>query len=353
MKTDTKTGGFTDLGEFVVAVRKHIDGVSRNSRLVELERKTMTEGTDSAGGFTVPEQFAGEIMDYGLEGAIMRPRATVLQMVRDVVNIPVLEDSDRSSSIFGGITFTWLEEVGAKHYDTIATKPLISSLKLTAHEGVATTFVQNALEDDYEKAPKKFGDFIKLAFGRACRFYEDYYFINGNGVGQPLGVLNSPGMIQISRAGVSNVNLADFGNMAARLIPSSWPTAVWLINQTVLAQLLDMQSTAANVASVFNVSEMKIMGRPVLVTEKLAAMGSENDVLLADFTNGYVIGDRQLEIAGSRHVDYSANNQGFLQNQTFWKVVIRCDGQPVLKSAITPNQGGSTLSHFVTLLSTS
>ena len=353
MKTDTKTGGFSSLGEFAVAARKHIDGVSRNSRLDEWAQKTMTEGTDSSGGFVVPEQFADEIRDYGLEGAIVRPRATVLPMVRDTVNIPVLEDSDRSSSIFGGVTFTWLEETGAKHYDTVASKPVISYLKLTAHEGVATTFVQNALEDDYEKEPKKFGDFITLAFGRACRFYEDYYFINGNGVGQPLGALNSPGIIEIARSGVDGINLVDFGNMAARLIPSSWPTAVWLINQTALAQLLDMQGTTANQASFFDVGSNTILGRPVLITEKLAAMGSENDVLLADFMNGYVIGDRQLEIAGSRHVDYSANNQGFLQNQTFWKVVLRCDGQPVLKTAITPNQGGSTLSHFVVLTSTS
>jgi len=357
---DNVTGGFSSLGEFFVSARKATDGEIKDSRLVAAEGKTWTEGTDSGGGVLVPEAWANEIYHAALENSIVRSRAISHEMVRDIENIPVLVDSDRSASIFGGVTRSWLEEAGDKvASDTLPSAPALGNLKLQAHECVATTFVSNALEDDYENAPGKFQNFIKLAFGKAIRFYEDYDFIWGNGVGQPLGIMNSGHTISVTRTGLVAVNIADIGNMAARLFPGSWNTAVWLINQSVLAQWIEMQSVAANSVSGIDLSNMLCLGRPIIVTEKCSAMGTSGDIILADFANGYVIGDRALEVAGSKHVNYSktllavVTTHGFLMNETFWKVVMRCDGQPIMSGAVTPMLGGSTLSHFVTLTTSS
>lgn len=335
-KYDTETGGFNSLGEFLVATRKHCDGEQMDSRL-----KVMTEGIDTAGGVLVPPKLADEVFHVALEEAIVRPRAIVLPVSTDTLDIPRLVDSDRSANIFGGVTFSWLKEAA----DKIAGvgDPKLGQIKLSVHEGVASCWVSNRLEDDV----KNFGEFIKIAFGRAVAFYEDVYYIWGNGNGQPLGIVPSGAMVVPSRTAMNKVDISDIGKMAMRFLPGSWKNAVWLISQSVLGEWVEMQAAAANSASVLNLAEMICLGRPVLVSEKCSPMGTKGDIILADFSH-YVIGDRELIISASRHVpDY------WQKNMTFWKLVLRVDARPTLNQSITPYKGADKLSAFVTLDTTS
>ena len=57
----------------------------------------------------------------------------------------------------------------------------------------------------------------------------------------------------------------------------------------------------------------------------------------------YLIGDRQVMSAS-----YSPHYL-FGSDQTAYKIIERLDGQPWLKSAITPQNNGPTLSPFVQL----
>ena len=335
-------GGFPSLGEFLIAVRKYRDGDRHDSRIADLEQKTLTEGTDSAGGFTVPEYWANEIYHAALEESIVRSRAIVLPMTSDTLNVPVLVDSNRSTNIFGGITLTWVEE--AEEKSTSAGDPKFGDVKLEAHEGIAFCWVQNQLEDD----ARSLESFIKTAYGKALAFYEDDVYLHGSGIGRPLGIMPSGGMTTVTRTALGKIDIADFGNLSKRLLPGSWKTAVWLINPMVLGELFELQTAAANSASIINLADMRILGRPIIVTEKCAALNTTGDIILADFDNGYVIGDRSMTIEGSRHANYGGTS-GYLQNQTGWRIVLRVAGQPVLSAAITPKRGSNTLSHFVCL----
>ena len=336
------TGGFKSLGEFLVTVRKCTDREIRDSRIDDLTQKTLTEGIDSAGGFLVPEKWADEIYHDALEESIVRSRAIVQPMTSDTLDIKTLVDSNRSSNIFGGVTLTWAEETTQK--STGAVDPAFGQVKLRAREGIAYCWVQNQLEDDV----KSFERYIKTAFGKAFAFYEDEYFINGNGVQQPLGILPSGAMITETRTALGKLDVTDIGLLAKRLLPGSWRTAVWLINPMVLGELVELQSAAANSVSIFDLSKMICLGRPIIVTEKCAALNTTGDIILADFNNGYIIGDRSMVIEGSRHANY-AGTSGFFQNQTGWRIVLRVDGQPVNSAPITPLRGDNTLSHFVCL----
>jgi HK97 family phage major capsid protein len=90
----------------------------------------------------------------------------------------------------------------------------------------------------------------------------------------------------------------------------------------------------------------ELFGRPVFLTEKMAALGSAGDIGFFDLSY-YIIGDRQtLTIDASTHVY-------FTYNKTAWRFVIRVDGQPWLNSPITPKNGTATLSPFAILSSTS
>jgi len=353
MKQEEKTGGFSSLGEFLVKVRKACDGVRDNSAGSPDSRLTKTAGhmetgEDSQGGYLVPEQWAQEIYHAALEDSIVRSRATVLRATSDSLKVRVLKDSDRSSNYFGGITFTWTAETGSKV--AAISKPALAEVELTPHKLVGSCFVSNELEDDYGA----FGDFMAKSFGQAIRFEEDDMFLNGTGAGQPLGIMNGGLMISVTRNANSKVDWPDFANMAKRLLPDSWKRAVWLINPDVMDELLESTASAANQVPMFNASEMTILSLPIIVTEKCEAMGTTGDVILADFGAGhYLIADREMRISASRHVKYGQGNYGFITDETFWKVVLRVDGQPLLSADITPKRGANDLGPFVCLTTAS
>jgi len=338
MLKNKETGDFSSLAEFLSATRRTlVDKRFPDARITELREKAMASGTDSGGGVLVPPKLANEIFLTTLEESIVWSRAVVMPLGTDKVEIARLADSDRSSNIFGGISFVFLAEAGNK--STGAADPALGSVKLEAKEGVASCWVTNRLMEDAQN----FAGFIRFAFGKAIAFYSDHYFINGAGAREPVGVLNSDALIQASRAIANKVDQPDLQAMATRLLPGSWQKAVWLINQEVLTYWMSLTSGAANPIAVVNLADMKMLGCDIIVTEKCPALSSKGDVLLADFSH-YVIANRELIIDASAH-----EPTGWPKNKTFWKAQIRVDGQPTLSTAITPANGSSTVSPFVTL----
>jgi len=296
MSYKEKDGGFTSLGEFLVRVRKACDGEVRDNRLKTAGH--MAESEDSQGGFLVPEQWASEIYHAALEGAIVRPRATVFGNIKgNSLKVRKFHESDRSSSIFGGITFSWVAEAGEKV--TAISKPAIGECELNLHKLVGSCFASNELEDDVGTL----GEFMKLAFGQAIRFIEDDYFINGNGVGQPLGILNANCLIPVPRQANNAIDWRDIGRMVCRLFPQSLDNAVWLINPNALNELFEATSPAIQQVTILNLSEKKLWGIPFIITEKCQPLGTMGDIILACFSQGqYLIADKEMGVWGSRHV---------------------------------------------------
>ena len=89
--------------------------------------------------------------------------------------------------------------------------------------------------------------------------------------------------------------------------------------------------------------QMTLLGRPIKWSRKApAALGTQGDISLADF-GLYGVADRQdVRLETSEHAF-------FFQDQTAFKVIERVDGQPLLLTPLTPENGGPTLSGFVQL----
>jgi len=86
------------------------------------------------------------------------------------------------------------------------------------------------------------------------------------------------------------------------------------------------------------------MGRPLILTEKAQALGTQGDIGLADFSQ-YYIGQKAgggLKTATSIHLRFDYDEVAF-------RFVMRYDGQPGWLSALTPRRGSNTLSPFVVL----
>jgi HK97 family phage major capsid protein len=119
--------------------------------------------------------------------------------------------------------------------------------------------------------------------------------------------------------------------------------AKFFVNQSVLPYIYALQDPNGSyiwAPSAAAGSPGTLYGRPIVVTEKLPALGTTGDVLLADM-GFYLIGDRAgMSVMTSEHFK-------FQNDQMAYRVTKRVDGQVWLDSAITPRAGGSTLSPFV------
>lgn len=84
-----------------------------------------------------------------------------------------------------------------------------------------------------------------------------------------------------------------------------------------------------------------LMGRPVIPIEQCQTVGTAGDIILANFKKGYILGEK-----GGIKTDVSIHMR-FVYDESCFRWVLRIDGQPMLRSAITPFKGSSTVSHFV------
>lgn len=346
--------GFKDWNEFLVAIAEHAVNGKRDERLVHFRerdpedsktnRKDMAESVGASGGFLVPPDFQTQVMAVAGETSVVRPRATRIRMARRQVNIPVLDQTGTTTGIphwFGGLRAYWQEEASLK----TQSDPAWRSIELVAHKLIMYTRASDELVDD---AAISLQDFLSgpLGFAGAIAWMEDYAFINGTGVGQPLGVINAPATITVNRVDQDNVIYDDLVNMIENFMPSG--SGTWVISQSNLSTLLLMNGPTGNPSYIWgnavNGAPSTLLGYPVIWSEKVPRLSttSVGDVGLFDFKY-YLIGDRLATTVESTKFDR------WQYDQTSWRGVHRVDGQPWLSTPLTYQDGTTQVSPFVIL----
>ena len=301
----------------------------------------------SDGGFLIPEILRAELLRVALEKAIVRSRARVIPMDSLTVPFPVVDSTSNVSSVFGGVVGYWTEE-GATLTES---QPRFSQVELRAQKLVLYTEVPNELMQD---ASPSLAAFIGDIFPEAIAWFEDVAFFVGGGVGEPLGFLNAPAAVNVTRSTTvagANVEWVDIVNMYSRMLPQSLDRAVWIVSPDVLPQLFQLTIAGGTSPILLGgggfpsgsvTPPMSILGLPLIVSEKARAVGTAGDINLVDF-GYYLIGDRQA-MSARQSEDFR-----FQSDVTAFRVIERVDGRPWLQSAITPQNGGATLSPFVKL----
>lgn len=342
---------FDTATDFLYAISPHsMKDDKLHNKLITLQN-ALSSVKPSDGGFLIPETLRAELLRVALETAIVRSRARVIPMDSLTVPWPAIDSSSNVSSVYGGIIGYWTEE-GAS---LTASQPRFGRVNLHAHKLALYTEVPNELIRDSQPAMVAF---ISDVFPEALAWFEDVAFFVGNGTGEPLGFLNAPAAIAVSRTGSGQqIDWPDIANMYSRMLPQSLSRAVWIVSPDVVPNLLTMPFTVGGTQPVLLGSDgsafsnagmttpfpMQILGRPVIVSEKARAIGTSGDINFVDF-GFYLIGDRQA-MSARESEDFK-----FSSDVTAFRVIERIDGRPWLLSPITPQNGSSnTLSAYIKL----
>ncbi len=347
-------GDFGTLWDFLETTHPTAD--PRDERIAGLHRKlknAMSSTDPGSGGFLIPEEFRATLMELALEQSVVRPRALVIPMQSLRLSIPMIDSTSNVSSVYGGVVGYWTEEGAA----LVQSQPTFGRVALEAKKLTAYTEVPNELRED---SAISVDTLINTLFPRAIAWFEDIAFMFGSGTGEPLGVFNNANGAVIVAAqggqdGVASPNGAsilweNIVNMYARMLPSSLNSAVWVVSPATLPQLLTTALSVGTGGSLVGMAasngvgapQMSLLGRPVIVSEKVGNLGLSGDVNFVDFGQ-YLIGDR-MAMQSATSTEYK-----FGQDITAYRFIERVDGRPWMQSAITPKNNSATLSPYVQL----
>ena len=302
--------------------------------------KAQVENNGTAGGYLVPPEYGSMIDGFAVEAGLIRPGAMVMSVNSPEFKAPRYDQTispDGSSAMLAGVKLFWTAEAG----NIQSTQVKFDQIDLRAHKLAAYIQITSELLAD---APALSGMLVRQ-FGQAKAWFEDYNFLNGNGVGKPLGILNAPATYSATRNTATDFKLADAKEMISRMPASALGRAVFIMHQSVMPKLYSMAESGNFVTFLRDLQgrpATQLLGHTVLFTEKLPVLGTAGDVLLVD-RNAYYIMDRQDTTIST------SDAPAFLTDQMTMRMTSRLDGQPALNDKITLADGSYQVSPFIKL----
>jgi len=329
--------GFKEPKDMLKAVIESGSGHGTDPRLKMLAAGS-DEGmvaSDPYGGFAVPSGFMASLLTRDSEVDFIQPLTTKIPMATPTVKIPARVDSTHTSSVSGGLTVSRRAETAAG----TSSRMQLEQVTLNAHSLFGLSYATEELLAD---SAISWIATLQAGFGEEFANRKIHERINGTGAGEFEGVKASAAEITVARGTDSTFVLLDAANMISRCYRSQ--NAVWMINPTVIPQLVTMSETGTGSALVNTGSgtgTFSLLGRPVYVTEHLPALNTEGDVMLVNWSE-YLEGDLETkQFASSTHVR-------FVEHERCFKFYERNDARCWWRAALTP-KNGSTISPIVTL----
>lgn len=331
---DTKT-----FGDFLVAIQ------NKNYRRLKAvyEVKNMSEGLGAAGGALVPEEYLTRVFQVAGVTSIIRPRASVIPVSSPVGKVPSLDQGSVTNqgtgetAFAGGVVAYWASEQST----LTSTDAAFNMIEWRVNKIGGYTQLSNELAADAGQALEAL---LTILFGRAVGSIEDYSFLRGDGVGKPLGILNSPVAVAQAPATDNQFALADAVNMLAKFLQVSG-SPVWIMHRSIIP---DFQAYfQAGTAGMDFIQPREglsgsLLGYPIVYSEHLPQANNSGAVILADLS-AYII----FDLSGLA-IDFS-EHAAFKTDEGVWRFTKRLDGQPWMEAAIelADPQGSYLTSPFI------
>ena len=348
--TAGSVGEFSNFGEFLIAVATSAKTNGRKTDPRLFAATGANEAIPSEGGFLVEQPYAAGLLarTYEVGQILQRVNRTPLSGNANGLKIRTISESSRATGYrFGGLHVYRKPEGVAK----VGSKPAFGQIELNLKKLTALFYATDELLEDAAALTS----IVNRVFPEEMSFTIEDEIIRGDGASQMLGILNAACKVTVAKETGQvgkTVVYENIVNMWSRMWARSRLNAVWLVNQDVEPQLFGMGLVIGTGGTPVYMPPgglsaspySTLFGRPVIAVEYCDTLGTEGDIILADFSQYETIDKGGLQTASSIHVK-------FVEDETVFRFVYRNDGQPSWQSALTPYKGGATktVSPFVTL----
>jgi HK97 family phage major capsid protein len=337
-KNTGANGGFKHFAAFLGAVRNAAYG-KLDPRLAQ--NAVTTYGGESVGpdgGFAVPPDFRASIMEaWGEDDNLAR----LFSPISTSANQLTIVTDETTPWATSGITGAWTDEAG-----TISpTKPVLKQITIPLKKVASLVHLSDEMIED----SPAIGSYVARKMGSKLSSLVSQAIVNGDGNGKPLGLVNGPAFVQVTRTTAHKLKAEDVTNMVARLRPGGFGKAFWLAHSSVLPQLWQMLlGTMPIYATNYTQSPFgTLLGRPIYVSEYMADLVSNTantnseDLLLVN-PDGYILAVKSSGVTTASTIAFA-----FDQGLQSFRATMRVGGQGLLSAAITRKNGSDTLSDVV------
>ena len=265
--------------------------------LSEGERKAMSVGTDSDGGYLVPAPTTGRIVQKVYDLSPIRQIANVMSISTDALE--GVNDLDESA-------YGWVSEVGTRS-DT--TTPQVGKYRIEAHEMYAQPkATQKLLDDSAVDIEAWLANKVADKFARA----EGAAFVVGTGVGQPRGFASYTtaatadatrawGTIEHVKTGANgafHTTQADpLFDLIGAFKPNYLQNARWVTRREVIAAIRKFKTTTT-LEYIWQPGLQagqpdRLLGYPITIAQDMPTLATGSlSMALGDFMEAYQIVDR-------------------------------------------------------------
>lgn len=277
--------------------------------------KALEGGTDSEGGYLIPDQFLSELV-VGLKDAsiIRQAGARVLTVNSDLVKVPTMTNS----------TAAVLTDEEGNYSDV---DPSFGQVAFTPFKFTRLVKVSEELAAD--AAFDLWGQALAPDFAQAFAAAENSYFTIGNGTTEPQGVITGAGLGKTT-AGATAITADEVIDLYHSLSYLYRQNAVWMMADSTIAYIRKLKDSTGQYlwqpGLAMGQPDM-ILGRPVITNNSMAAIASTaKTVLFGDFRY-YWIAQRAGFTVDRNPYLYQYNGQvGYFARQ-------RVDGRVMLAEA--------------------
>ena len=299
------------------AYRKSFWNAMRTKTIRPEVANALQEGTDTEGGYLVPDEFEKTLVEALEEENIFRKLAHVITTSSGDRKIPVVATKGSAS---------WVDEEGTiSESDDAFSQVSIGAYKLGTLIKVSNELLSDSVFD--------LESYISKEFGRRIGSKEEDAFFNGDGVGKPIGIFNKTGGADtgVTAASATAITADEIIDLFYSLNAPYRKNAVWVMNDSTVKAIRKLKDNNGNYLwqpALTAGTPDTLLGRPVYTSSYVPAIAAgKKTVAFGDF-GYYWIADRQGRNFKKLSELYAATDQtGFVATQ-------RVDGKLILPEAI-------------------
>ncbi len=277
------------------------------SNLTGWDQKALSEGTDTSGGFLVPEDVQAQVIKKIMTMAVVRSNASVMQTGRDVATFMRANYTTAADDTSGNLFTSPMRVTATGESPSSATVHQVTSttwgqIRIPVHTVMMSEVVSN---DVLEDAVVDLGAYLAEGFGESYALHEENQFINGNGINAPMGIMTQVNTANGPTSVISGTESAPYWTYAGMInveasLPSQYePNAKWLARKATYSQIRSIVTATSNIplwtpggeGYLGNVPP-SLLGYPILKSEFMPAIATDAYPLLLGDLKAYQIVDR-------------------------------------------------------------
>lgn len=279
-------------------------------------QNALSIGTDSEGGYLVPDEYEKKLVEALQDEVFFRSLATVIRTSSGDRKIPIVTSKGEAA---------WIDEGGQfPESDDSFGQTSIGAYKLATMIKVSDELLNDSVFNIEQ--------YISKEFGRRIGTKEEEAFFIGDGQGKPIGLFNATGGAEIGvTAASTSITFDDIMDLYYSLRAPYRNKATWLLNDSTVKAIRKLKDSNGNYIwqpSVREGEPDRILNRPYRTSIYVPELAEGKRVMAFGDYSYYWIADRQGRSFKRLNELYAATGQvGFLACE-------RVDGKLILSEAV-------------------